>query len=59
MYTKEQFKERGIELSFLQSEMKPYQQFFDEFNPYLSIIDVLMFNSTDDMKTIINDFKLL
>lgn len=44
LYSKEVFVNRGIELKFLQSKNLEYQQFGDEFVPWLSIIDVLMFN---------------
>ena len=48
LYSKENFKEKGVELSFLESRARAYSQFSSPFVPYLSIIDVLMFNSPDD-----------
>jgi len=48
LYTKNYFKERGIDLYFLIPEAVPYRQFSDHFVPWLSILDVLMFN---DKKT--------
>lgn len=45
LYSKETFRERGIELKFIKSRPFDYEQFGAEFVPWLSIIDVMMFNS--------------
>ena len=45
LYSKEAFAEHGIELKFLQSTPFDYQQFGNPFVPWLSIVDVMMFNS--------------
>jgi len=56
IYTKEQFSSKGIELKFLEMELKSYPQLgTSEFVPYLSILDVLMMNSPVLVK---NDFLL-
>ena len=47
LYSKETFRERGIELKFVQSRPFEYAQFGEAFVPWLSIIDVLMFNSVE------------
>lgn len=47
IYTKEYFKECGVDLKFLLPQKTEYKQFSDEFVPWLSIIDVLMFNSPE------------
>jgi hypothetical protein len=44
LYEKDYFLERGIHLSFLESRPLAYRQFAEPFVPWLSIIDVLMFN---------------
>lgn len=44
LYSKETFRENGMTLQFLQSHPFEYAQFQNEFVPWLSIIDVLMFN---------------
>lgn len=44
LYSKEIFKERGIELKFIKSRPFEYEQLGNEFVPWLSIIDVMMFN---------------
>jgi len=49
IYTKEYYSERGIDLSFLIPNRVEYPQFNNAFVPWLSIIDVLMFNSKDEI----------
>ena len=44
LYSREEFETRGVELKFLQSQAITYPQFGDPFVPWLSIIDVMMFN---------------
>lgn len=45
LYNKEDFKLKGIELNFLQTTLTEYPQFRNVFVPWLSIIDMLMFNN--------------
>ncbi len=45
LYSREQFEALGIELKFLKSHAITYPQFGEPFVPWLSIIDVMMFNS--------------
>lgn len=45
LYEREDFRARGIELKFLRPMPFEYMQSGDEFVPWLSIIDVMMFNS--------------
>jgi len=47
LYSKDVFKQNNIELSFIRSSSFEYQQFKNEFIPWLSIIDVMMFNSKE------------
>ena len=47
LYTKMDFQAKGIELKFLKSKPFEYKQFNNDFVPWLSIIDVMMFNSVD------------
>lgn len=47
LYTKEEFSANDIELRFLKSKNFEYRQFNNPFVPWLSIIDVMMFNSVD------------
>ncbi len=50
LYSKERFRGKRIELQFLQSKSFEYSQFGDEFLPWLSIIDVMMFNSLESIR---------
>jgi hypothetical protein len=54
LYSKETFRKKGIELKFIQSKPFEYQQFDDEFVPWLSIIDVMMFNPINAIQTCIS-----
>ena len=44
LYSREEFKEQGVELKFLKSRAIAYPQLDHEFVPSLSIVDVMMFN---------------
>ena len=59
LYSKDVFKQHHIELHFLESKAIEYRQFSDEFVPWLSIIDVMMFNSGDQIKEKLNAYNLI
>ncbi|MFY4788445.1 WbqC family protein [Aliarcobacter butzleri] len=59
LYSKEIFKKNDIELNFLKTELVEYKQFKNDFVPYLSIIDILMFNNKDDIKNMLNRYELV
>ena len=59
LYTQENFQVKNIDLKFIKSENILYQQFKNEFKPWLSIIDVIMFNSVEDTKMLLNKFELI
>lgn len=50
LYSKETFSKHGIELNFIKSNAIVYEQFNNEFIPWLSIIDVMMFNSKEKIQ---------
>ena len=50
LYSKENFQKSSIVLQFLKSAPFEYSQFENQFIPWLSIIDVLMFNSLSEIK---------
>lgn len=58
LYSKKEFEDSGIQLSFLESEVPSYQQFNHEFVSHLSIIDILMFNSKNRIITMLDEYKL-
>lgn len=59
LYSKEDFKNHGIELHFIKSQPIEYTQFKNEFVPWLSIIDVLMFNSIEEINEMLNKYELV
>ena len=60
LYSKDEFLARGIELKFIKSKPFEYAQFGNEFVPWLSIIDVMMFNPLDPIrKCISNNYELI
>ena len=58
LYSKEEFRLAGIELSFLEPELNEYDQQIGSFIPGLSILDVLMFNSTTEIKSELKKYRL-
>lgn len=54
LYSKESFRKQGINLMFIRSKPFNYAQFGNEFVPWLSIIDVMMFNPLDTIQTCIS-----
>ena len=59
LYNKNKFLEENIVLNFLDSEMLEYKQFKNEFVPYLSIIDIMMFNTRTDIQKMLDSYKLI
>ncbi|MCD4744728.1 MAG: WbqC family protein [Bacteroidales bacterium] len=59
IYTKDYFKQNGIELLFLATNQIEYNQFKNNFIPWLSIIDVLMFNSVEETNALLSKYKLV
>ena len=50
LYSRETFLEKGIVLKFIKSSLIEYKQFDAPFVPWLSVLDVLMFNSPDEVQ---------
>lgn len=50
LYQKHTFEKDSIQLNFLKTRNITYKQYENEFIPFLSIIDVMMFNALDDIK---------
>ena len=59
LYNVEDFKKENIDLHFLSANPIEYKQLKNEFVPWLSILDVMMFNSVDEIKTILENYKLV
>lgn len=59
LYNKIDFKASNIDLFFIKTDEIYYKQFNDNFIPFLSIIDVIMFNSVNEIKKMLNKFSLI
>jgi len=59
LYSKEIFSQQGIKLNFIKSNPIKYKQFNDNFVSWLSIIDVMMFNSKEQIKEYLNLYTLV
>jgi hypothetical protein len=58
LYDKNAFAAQGIELYFISSAPISYPQFKHEFVPWLSIIDVMMFNPKEQVRQMLNQYEL-
>jgi len=61
IFDEKEFLKKNIKLNFLKPNLTPYKQSFrKDFNIGLSILDVLMFNSKDELQEmLISDFEIL
>ena len=59
LYSKQDFTSRNIKLDFHQAKPFKYSQFGNEFTPWLSILDVLMFNDKEKIKTYLDFFEII
>lgn len=58
LYSSDKFKANGINLQFIKSKYVSYNQFKAPFVPWLSIIDVLMFNSYESVQNILCEYEM-
>jgi WbqC-like protein len=59
LYERTLFTQCGIDLKFLIPSNVEYTQFGSVCVPWLSIIDVMMFNSQDQLRTLLNKYELV
>jgi len=59
LYHFDTFRNQNITLKFIQSQCLPYKQFNNNFVPNLSILDVIMFNSKETIKTKLCEYSLV
>lgn len=59
LYNKNEFKHEGIDLLFLKTNDFEYHQFGQMFIPWLSIIDIMMFNAKEKTKEYLESFYTL
>ncbi|MBD8082328.1 WbqC family protein [Chryseobacterium caseinilyticum] len=58
LYSKVDFLDKGISLQFIESQLSQYKQGTDEFFAGLSIVDVLMHNSREEVLGMLNLYSL-
>lgn len=54
LYERDAFRAKGLELKFIRSKAFEYKQFNNPFVPWLSIIDVLMFNPLETVREMVS-----
>ena len=59
LYDKDIFTDKDIKMNFIKSHPIEYPQFKNEFVPWLSMIDVLMFNSKEKIKEFLDNYELI
>lgn len=59
LYDKNIFEKEQIRLDFIKSVASPYLQFKNAFVPWLSIIDILMFNDDENIAKLLKEFELI
>lgn len=59
LYDKQQFADEGISLHFIKSKPVSYPQFKNAFVPWLSIIDIMMFNDVNEVGTLLKEYELI
>ena len=58
-FNRQKYTDANIKLNFLKFNIQPYKQINDSFEPGLSVIDAMMFNSPEDINIMLDNFELL
>jgi hypothetical protein len=58
-YDRRKYGNGNVDLHFVQMNLQPYSQGRPDFEPALSIIDAMMFNSPEQILLLLDDFSLL
>ncbi|MDC0357675.1 WbqC family protein [Oligoflexia bacterium] len=59
LYSYDQFLNNGVELKLIKSDDIEYKQFNHDFVPWLSMLDVVMFNGKDKLAEMLERYRLL
>jgi hypothetical protein len=59
LYSHDEFKKHDIKLNFLKTNNIKYPQFNNEHQSFLSIIDVMMFNSQEQIQLLLSKYDLV
>lgn len=57
-YDAQKYHSKDVKIYFVKNRLSPYDQKLERFVPGLSIIDVLMFNSPEEINKMIDDYEL-
>ncbi len=58
-YDTSKYDKVNLKINFIQNRLSPYDQKNDKFIPGLSIIDVMMFNSPEEIKKMLGDYDVI
>ena len=58
-YRPDRYHAEGLNIEFVQNRLRPYDQKLREFIPGLSMLDVMMFNSPEEIHPMLDDFELI
>nr|WP_217425135.1 WbqC family protein [Flavobacterium sp. 7E] len=58
-FDSEKYSKNGIQINFQKMILDSYDQKRDSFEPGLSIIDVMMFNSPDEINVMLDNYELI
>jgi len=59
IYSKEKYKKHHIELKFIENQLPEYDQGKEKFVKGLSILDLFMFNTKEEVKKLLNAYKII
>lgn len=59
LYFQNFFRENGLGLKFVQTDEIKYEQFGEEYVPYLSILDIMMFCSDEQIADLLSKYTLV
>lgn len=59
LYHQENFRKNNLKLQFLKTDDIVYHQYKGDFTPNLSIIDVMMFNTVEEITDLLQKFTLI
>ena len=59
LYNVNDFTINNLALNFIKPNLINYSQLQEDFVPWLSIIDVMMFNSKNELKNLLNQYQLI
>lgn len=58
LYSRDYFNDNGVELFFIKTKKHTYKQGTQEFVPNLSMIDLMMWNSKENLRFLLDQFEL-